>query len=190
MPESRLYLGPVHVVSLPSFRNDFTLIQQYICLIQHGLSKLCCTLFHSILLFTIIQNIQWSHVLFSFHSHRNIWGDAHVPDRTFHYYHPDSKGLNFVALMDDVKVQYMILYLHFCSRKLVPYGTLQYCVLVKILLNVSTVKSAICFCFILFYGSYRMHQMVLSSYFTLVPITQLGLTLRMSSGEKSHLCSR
>ncbi|XP_052876426.1 aspartate aminotransferase, mitochondrial-like isoform X1 [Gossypium arboreum] len=36
-------------------------------------------------------------------NHRNIWGDAHVPDRTFHYYHPDSKGLNFVALMDDVK---------------------------------------------------------------------------------------
>ncbi|XP_022761424.1 aspartate aminotransferase, mitochondrial-like [Durio zibethinus] len=36
-------------------------------------------------------------------NHHNIWRDAHVPERTFHYYHPDSKGLNFVALMDDVK---------------------------------------------------------------------------------------
>ncbi|XP_052477783.1 aspartate aminotransferase, mitochondrial isoform X1 [Gossypium raimondii] len=52
---------------------------------------------------TIIQNLRWSHILFSLPSHRNIWGDAHVPGRTFHYYHPDSKGLNFVALIDDVK---------------------------------------------------------------------------------------
>ncbi|XVE84369.1 hypothetical protein DITRI_Ditri17bG0006700 [Diplodiscus trichospermus] len=36
-------------------------------------------------------------------NHHNIWRDAHVPERTFHYYHPDSKGLNFAALMDDVK---------------------------------------------------------------------------------------
>ncbi|WRX20951.1 Aminotransferase [Theobroma cacao] len=36
-------------------------------------------------------------------NHHNIWRDAQVTVRTFHYYHPDSKGLNFVALMDDVK---------------------------------------------------------------------------------------
>ncbi|XP_034913602.1 aspartate aminotransferase, mitochondrial isoform X3 [Populus alba] len=36
-------------------------------------------------------------------NHHNIWRDALVPERTFHYYHPDSKGLNFSALMDDVK---------------------------------------------------------------------------------------
>ncbi|KAK8556534.1 hypothetical protein V6N12_002933 [Hibiscus sabdariffa] len=36
-------------------------------------------------------------------NHRNIWREVHVPDRTFRYYHPDSKSLNFMALMDDVK---------------------------------------------------------------------------------------
>ncbi|PON94409.1 Aspartate/other aminotransferase [Trema orientale] len=36
-------------------------------------------------------------------NHHNIWRDANVPQRTFHYYHPDTKGLNFVALMDDIK---------------------------------------------------------------------------------------
>ncbi|KAJ6699388.1 ASPARTATE AMINOTRANSFERASE [Salix purpurea] len=36
-------------------------------------------------------------------NHHNIWRDALVPERTFHYYHPDSKGLDFSALLDDVK---------------------------------------------------------------------------------------
>ncbi|MFS8021252.1 putative aspartate transaminase [Helianthus anomalus] len=36
-------------------------------------------------------------------NHHNIWRDANVPQRTFHYYHPESKGLDFAALMDDVK---------------------------------------------------------------------------------------
>ncbi|KAL5550659.1 hypothetical protein UlMin_000835 [Ulmus minor] len=36
-------------------------------------------------------------------NHYNIWREACVPQRTFHYYHPDSKGLNFAALIDDVK---------------------------------------------------------------------------------------
>lgn len=39
------------------------------------------------------------------HSHHNIWRDAQVPQRTFHYYNPDSKGLHFAALMDDIKVK-------------------------------------------------------------------------------------
>ncbi|KDP22788.1 hypothetical protein JCGZ_00375 [Jatropha curcas] len=36
-------------------------------------------------------------------NHHNIWRDAQVPQSTFHYYHPDMKGLNFSALMNDVK---------------------------------------------------------------------------------------
>ncbi|XP_071706220.1 aspartate aminotransferase, mitochondrial [Rutidosis leptorrhynchoides] len=36
-------------------------------------------------------------------NHHNIWRDANVPQRTFHYYHPESKGLDFASLMDDVK---------------------------------------------------------------------------------------
>ncbi|KAK0584764.1 hypothetical protein LWI29_018315 [Acer saccharum] len=36
-------------------------------------------------------------------NHHNIWKDAQVPERTFRYYDPDSKGLNFSALIDDVK---------------------------------------------------------------------------------------
>ncbi|KAL1812759.1 hypothetical protein ACET3Z_022824 [Daucus carota] len=36
-------------------------------------------------------------------NHHNIWRDAHVPQRTFHYYHPETKGLDFASLMDDVK---------------------------------------------------------------------------------------
>ena len=37
-------------------------------------------------------------------SHHNIWKDAEVPQKTYHYYHPETKGLDFSALMDDVKV--------------------------------------------------------------------------------------
>ncbi|ESQ51658.1 hypothetical protein EUTSA_v10016781mg [Eutrema salsugineum] len=36
-------------------------------------------------------------------NHHNIWRDADVPQKTYHYYHPESKGLNFSGLMDDVK---------------------------------------------------------------------------------------
>ncbi|PSS34746.1 Aspartate aminotransferase, partial [Actinidia chinensis var. chinensis] len=36
-------------------------------------------------------------------NHHNIWIDAQVPVRTFDY-HPDSKGLYFTALMDDIKM--------------------------------------------------------------------------------------
>ncbi|XP_043725367.1 aspartate aminotransferase, mitochondrial-like isoform X2 [Telopea speciosissima] len=36
-------------------------------------------------------------------NHHNIWRDAQVPQRTFQYYNPASKGLHFAALMDDVK---------------------------------------------------------------------------------------
>ncbi|KAJ9185463.1 hypothetical protein P3X46_005101 [Hevea brasiliensis] len=38
-----------------------------------------------------------------FVDYHNIWRDAQVPPSTFRYYHPDLKGLNFTALMDDVK---------------------------------------------------------------------------------------
>ncbi|XP_031477675.1 aspartate aminotransferase, mitochondrial-like [Nymphaea colorata] len=36
-------------------------------------------------------------------NHHNIWRDAHVTQRTFHYYHHQSKGLDFGKLMEDVK---------------------------------------------------------------------------------------
>ncbi|KAL6629390.1 hypothetical protein ACP70R_029155 [Stipagrostis hirtigluma subsp. patula] len=36
-------------------------------------------------------------------NHLNIWRDAQVPLRTFRYYHPKSKGLDFAGMMDDVK---------------------------------------------------------------------------------------
>ncbi|PIA33977.1 hypothetical protein AQUCO_03900093v1 [Aquilegia coerulea] len=36
-------------------------------------------------------------------NHHNIWRDALVPQRTFHYYHPETKGLDFASLMDDIK---------------------------------------------------------------------------------------
>ncbi|WZY92809.1 hypothetical protein YC2023_065138 [Brassica napus] len=35
--------------------------------------------------------------------HHNIWRDAQVPQKTYHYYHPETKGLDFKGLMDDVK---------------------------------------------------------------------------------------
>ncbi|KAG0454760.1 hypothetical protein HPP92_024052 [Vanilla planifolia] len=36
-------------------------------------------------------------------NHHNIWRDAHVSQRTFHYYHPETRGLDFAAMMDDIK---------------------------------------------------------------------------------------
>ncbi|KAG7960977.1 hypothetical protein I3843_10G155800 [Carya illinoinensis] len=40
---------------------------------------------------------------FTWSNHHNIWRDAQVPERSFRYYHPISKRLNFAALMDDVE---------------------------------------------------------------------------------------
>ncbi|CAA2983700.1 aspartate aminotransferase, mitochondrial [Olea europaea subsp. europaea] len=36
-------------------------------------------------------------------NHHNIWRDAHVPQNTFHYYHPESRGLDFASMMEDIK---------------------------------------------------------------------------------------
>ncbi|KAL9243726.1 hypothetical protein vseg_017580 [Gypsophila vaccaria] len=36
-------------------------------------------------------------------NHHNIWRDAHVPLKTYHYYHPESKGLDFSAMLEDIK---------------------------------------------------------------------------------------
>ncbi|CAN1134205.1 Aspartate aminotransferase, mitochondrial, partial [Linum perenne] len=36
-------------------------------------------------------------------NHYNIWTNASVPTRIYRYYHPHSKGLDFAALMNDVK---------------------------------------------------------------------------------------
>ncbi|KAL4571647.1 hypothetical protein LXL04_018410 [Taraxacum kok-saghyz] len=40
--------------------------------------------------------------------------DANVPQRTFHYYHLDIKGLDFASLMDDVKGSFFLL--HACAH--------------------------------------------------------------------------
>lgn len=54
----------------------------------------------------VLKLLRWYAVsyLTIFNSHHNIWRDAQVPQRTYHYYHPESKGLDFSALMDDIKV--------------------------------------------------------------------------------------
>ncbi|KAH9736877.1 Aspartate aminotransferase [Citrus sinensis] len=47
-----------------------------------------------------------SHIYFpdpTWSNHHNIWRDAQIPERTYHYYDPDSKSLDFAALMDDIK---------------------------------------------------------------------------------------
>ncbi|KAI3963784.1 hypothetical protein MKW98_029894 [Papaver atlanticum] len=36
-------------------------------------------------------------------NHHNIWRDAQVPQQTFRYYHPETKGLDFASLMEDLK---------------------------------------------------------------------------------------
>ncbi|CAN0914027.1 Aspartate aminotransferase, mitochondrial [Linum grandiflorum] len=36
-------------------------------------------------------------------NHHNIWKDAHVAERTYHYYHAETRGLDFASLMDDIK---------------------------------------------------------------------------------------
>lgn len=55
--------------------------------------------------FPQISIIPWTcDILWYSGSHHNIWRDAHVPQRTYHYYHPESKGLDFAGLIDDVKV--------------------------------------------------------------------------------------
>ncbi|XP_027337275.1 aspartate aminotransferase, mitochondrial-like [Abrus precatorius] len=36
-------------------------------------------------------------------NHHNIWRQAEIPVKTFHYYHPDTKSLDFAALINDIK---------------------------------------------------------------------------------------
>ncbi|XP_057742058.1 aspartate aminotransferase, mitochondrial-like isoform X1 [Arachis stenosperma] len=36
-------------------------------------------------------------------NHHNIWRQAQIPVKTFHYYDPDTKGLDFDALINDIK---------------------------------------------------------------------------------------
>ncbi|AQK70298.1 glutamate-oxaloacetic transaminase3 [Zea mays] len=36
-------------------------------------------------------------------NHHNIWRDAQVPQKTFTYYHPESRGLDFSGLMNEIK---------------------------------------------------------------------------------------
>nr|DAD28184.1 TPA_asm: hypothetical protein HUJ06_029652 [Nelumbo nucifera] len=73
--------------------------------------KLCEALFMDLLFAVEIR-------LDAFHSHRNIWRDAQVPQRTFRYYNLESKILHFEALMDDVKnaPNYSFFLLHPCAH--------------------------------------------------------------------------
>jgi aspartate aminotransferase len=56
--------------------------------------------------FLYLLNIAWNYFSYNVinYSHHNIWRDAGVPIKTFRYYHPESKGLDFSGLMDDIKV--------------------------------------------------------------------------------------
>lgn len=36
-------------------------------------------------------------------NHHNIWRDAQVSQKTYHYYHPESRGLDFSGMMEDIK---------------------------------------------------------------------------------------
>lgn len=53
-------------------------------------------------------------------NHHNIWRDANVPQGTFHYYHPETKGLDFASLMEDVKnaPKGLFFFLHVCAHNL------------------------------------------------------------------------
>ncbi|GAB4824865.1 L-asparaginase 1 [Ancistrocladus abbreviatus] len=51
-------------------------------------------------------------------NHHNIWRDARVPQKTFHYYHPESRGLDFAAMLEDIKnaPNGSFLLLHACAH--------------------------------------------------------------------------
>ncbi|CAK9225365.1 unnamed protein product [Sphagnum troendelagicum] len=51
-------------------------------------------------------------------NHHNIWRDAHVPQHTFRYYDPVTKGLDFAGLMEDVKraPEASVFLLHACAH--------------------------------------------------------------------------
>lgn len=36
-------------------------------------------------------------------NHHNIWRDAQVSQKLYHYYHPESRGLDFSGMMNDIK---------------------------------------------------------------------------------------
>eukprot|EP00268_Persea_americana_P051845 TRINITY_DN5762_c0_g1_i1.p1 TRINITY_DN5762_c0_g1~~TRINITY_DN5762_c0_g1_i1.p1 ORF type:complete len:419 (+),score=77.81 TRINITY_DN5762_c0_g1_i1:34-1290(+) len=54
----------------------------------------------------------------TWNNHHSIWREAGVPQRTFHYYHPECKGLDFPALMVDVKnaPNRSVFLLHACAH--------------------------------------------------------------------------
>ncbi|KAJ9553116.1 hypothetical protein OSB04_017161 [Centaurea solstitialis] len=51
------------------------------------------------------------------------WRDGNVPQRTFHYYHPESKGLDFASPMDGVKnaSNGSFFLLHACAHNLTGF---------------------------------------------------------------------
>lgn len=99
----KLYLALVHAEFLQTSRNAFPLILISISQPLLGPSKYIIKIWSKVWILILYS----SYFVFAHDvnvSHHNIWRDANVPQRTFHYYHPESKGLDFASLMDDVKV--------------------------------------------------------------------------------------
>lgn len=115
--QCRLYLGLVHVDSLLLFNRDFILIPKstYQCL--PGPSKYLGQIFITInflilqfFIFLVLNFLFVPYLAWIFnsnvrnYSHHNIWRDAGVPLKTFRYYLPESRGLDFAGLMEDIRV--------------------------------------------------------------------------------------
>lgn len=119
--EFKLCLAQVHVASLLSSRDVSILDHVFISQIQLGpsMSVLHPFGFLQVLVqfFQVVKCLSDNEIdvqisIFSVievqsyvsYSHHNIWRDAQIPGRTYHYYHPGSKSLDFAALIDDIKV--------------------------------------------------------------------------------------
>ena len=120
-----------------------------------------------------------------FHSHHNIWRDAQVPQRTFHYYHPETRGLDFASLMDDIKVSKTNL------NSQLPY--------LYLIAETSWFTPGRCFHIFIadknffslpFKNGYRMLQMAHFSSFMLVLTILLEWILQRNNGERCHTSSR
>ena len=99
--------------------------------------------------------------------------------RSFHYYHPETKGLDFASLMDDIKVcktQYN------STKRVVDIDRL---IPICIFVAVTNFLPAYMYIFLP-----RMRQMVHSFYFMLALIILLEWTPRRNNGERSPIRSR
>jgi len=51
-------------------------------------------------------------------NHHNIWNDSHVPWKEYRYYKPETKGLDFEGMMEDIKAapNGSVMLLHACAH--------------------------------------------------------------------------